>query len=74
MFGAEHITLYLPTPGDREVLVYIESGRPLTELDISLLELFGHNISVGYDNLKMWQQLEEANLLLERRVAERTLG
>jgi diguanylate cyclase (GGDEF)-like protein/PAS domain S-box-containing protein len=73
VFGAEYITLYLPTPGDREVIVYIESGRPLTELDISLLELFGHNISIGYDNLKMWQQLEDANLLLERRVAERTL-
>ena len=73
VFAGPYITLYLLTPGDREVLVYVESGRPFSELDISLLELFGHNISIGYDNLKMWQQLEDANLLLERRVAERTL-
>jgi PAS domain-containing protein len=37
------------------------------------LELFGHNISIGYDNPKMWPQVEDVNLLLERRVAERTL-
>ncbi len=73
IFADNHITLYLLTPGEREVIVYVESGRAFSELDISLLELFGHNISIGYDNLKMWQQLEEANLLLERRVTDRTL-
>jgi diguanylate cyclase (GGDEF)-like protein/PAS domain S-box-containing protein len=73
VFASQYITLYLLTPGCREVIVYVESGRTLTELDISLLELFGHNISFGYDNLKMWQQQEDTNLLLERRVAERTL-
>lgn len=73
VFAGQYITLYLLTPGGREVVVYVESGRALTELDISLLELFGHNISFGYDNLKMWQQLDDANLLLERRVTERTL-
>jgi diguanylate cyclase (GGDEF)-like protein/PAS domain S-box-containing protein len=72
VFASQYATLYLRTPGDREVIIYVESGRPFSELDLSLLELFGQNISVGYDNLKMWEQLEDANQQLERRVAERT--
>ena len=72
LFAGQYATLYLRTPGGREVIIYVESGRPFSELDLSLLELFGHNISIGYDNLKMWQQLDDANQLLERRVAERT--
>lgn len=72
-FGASHAALYLKTPTEREVVVYIENGRPFSELDLSLLELFGHNISVGYDNVEMYHQLRESNAQLEARVIERTL-
>ena len=59
VFAGQYATLYLHTPGDREVIVYVESGRPFSDLDLSLLELFGDNISIGYDNLKMWQRVTE---------------
>ncbi len=72
VFGADHAALYMATPNQREVVVYIENLRPFSELDLSLLELFGHNISIGYDNLKMFQELVEAKESLEVRVTERT--
>ncbi|MEJ1974883.1 MAG: diguanylate cyclase [Acetobacteraceae bacterium] len=72
LFAPGHAALYLRTPNQREVVVYIESGRPFSALDLSLLEMFGYNISIGYDNLEMYEQLLEAKASLERRVAERT--
>jgi diguanylate cyclase (GGDEF)-like protein/PAS domain S-box-containing protein len=72
-FGADYAAIYLRTPHGREVIVYIESARPFGELDLTLLEMFGHNISIGYDNLELYQELLDANEGLERRVAERTL-
>lgn len=72
LFGPDYAGLYLRTPNGREVVVYIESARPFRDLDLSLLEMFGHNISIGYDNLEMHEQLLKANEGLERRVVERT--
>ena len=74
VFGGSHAALYLKTPTDWEVVVYVECGRPFNELDLSLLELFGHNISIGYDNLEIYHQLQGTNATLEQRVAERTLA
>jgi diguanylate cyclase (GGDEF)-like protein/PAS domain S-box-containing protein len=73
IFNSDHAAIYLRTPNEREVVVYIESTRPFQDLDLALLEMFGHNISIGYDNLEMYQALLEANEGLERRVAERTM-
>jgi diguanylate cyclase (GGDEF)-like protein/PAS domain S-box-containing protein len=72
VFAPGYAALYLKTPNGREVVVYVESDRPFSPLEISLLEMFGYNISVGYDNLELYEQLLEANATLERRVAERT--
>ena len=72
VFAPGHAALYLRTPNQREVVVYIESERPFNALDLSLLEMFGYNISIGYDNLEMYEQLLDAKAGLERRVAERT--
>jgi diguanylate cyclase (GGDEF)-like protein/PAS domain S-box-containing protein len=71
-FGPDYVSIYLRTPNGREVIVYIESPRPFSELDLTLLEMFGHNISIGYDNLEMYRELLAANENLERRVSERT--
>jgi PAS domain S-box-containing protein len=72
VFGPDYASIYLRTPNGREVIVYIESPRPFRELDLALLEMFGHNISIGYDNLEMYRELLTANENLERRVSERT--
>lgn len=71
-FHPASAALYLNTPTGREVVVYIENDRPFSDLDLSLLELFGHNISVGYDNVEMYHQLRAANAQLEEHVAART--
>ena len=74
VFGSSHAALYLKTPTGGEVVVYVECGRPFNELDLSLLEMFGHNISIGYDNLEIYRQLQDTNATLEQRVVERTLA
>jgi len=74
VFGSTHAALYLKTPTGGEVVVYVECGRPFNELDLSLLEMFGHNISIGYDNLEIYRQLQDTNATLEHRVVERTLA
>ena len=72
VFAGSHAALYLKTPTQSEVVVYVECGRPFSELDLSLLEMFGHNISIGYDNLEIYRQLQHANATLEQRIEERT--
>ena len=74
VFGSTHAALYLQPPTGGEVVVYVECGRPFNELDLSLLEMFGHNISIGYDNLEIYRQLQDTNATLEQRVVERTLA
>ena len=74
VFGSSHAALYLKTPTGGEVVVYVECGRPFNELDLSLLEMFGHNITIGYDNLEIYRQLQDTNATLEQRVVERTLA
>ena len=72
VFSNNHAALYLKTPTDWEVVVYVECGRPFNDLDLSLLEMFGHNISIGYDNLEIYRLLQDSNATLEQRVVERT--
>jgi len=67
-----HTILYLRTPNFRDVVIYVEADRPLEELDRSLLEVFGTNISIGFDNLEMIDRIVQNNEVLERRVIERT--
>lgn len=64
--------LYLRTPNAQEVVVYVEADIPLDEVERSLLEVFGTNISIGFDNLEMYDRLVETNATLEQRVMERT--
>jgi diguanylate cyclase (GGDEF)-like protein/PAS domain S-box-containing protein len=67
-----HTVMYLQTPNRRDVVIYVEADRPLDELELSLLEVFGANISVGFDNLEMFERVVRDNEALERRVEERT--
>ncbi|MDX3773149.1 EAL domain-containing protein [Chromatiaceae bacterium AAb-1] len=40
--------------------VYIETNRPIEDLDRQLIEVFLSNISVGYENVALFQQLKHA--------------
>ena len=59
-YGADHCTLYIRTPNDRENVVFLSSDRPLSELDRNLIEVFCRKISVGFDNLHQFEQLRRA--------------
>ncbi|WP_448190401.1 DUF3369 domain-containing protein [Azospirillum sp. sgz301742] len=73
-YEPDHCTLYIRTPNDRENVVYLRSDRPLSELDRDLIELFCGKISVGFDNLFLYEQLrkaQEGTLALLADLAER---
>jgi signal transduction histidine kinase len=64
--------LYIRTGSGREVVVLLEAEHQLSETDRSLVEIFGSRLSIAFDNVILYQQLNEANAQLEDRVAQRT--
>jgi signal transduction histidine kinase len=64
--------LYLRTGSGREVVVLLQAERQLSEMDRALVEIFGSRLSIAFDNVILYQQLQHANSQLEDRVAQRT--
>lgn len=58
-FLAQESVLFLEN-GQREGAIYLHSDRPLDETDRSLLTVFSSNISVGYENVNLFQSLRQA--------------
>ncbi len=71
-FGDSSSTLYVKTGSGREVVVLLKSDCPLSDTDQSLIEIFGTRLSIAFDNVILYQQLQTANTQLEDRVAHRT--
>jgi len=71
-FFGERTVLYVRTGSGREVVVLLQAERPLSETDRSLVEIFGSRLSIAFDNVILYQQLQEANSQLEDRVTQRT--
>jgi len=71
-FVDHRTVLYVRTGSGREVVVLLQSERELSETDRSLVEIFGSRLSIAFDNVILYQQLNEANTQLEDRVAQRT--
>jgi len=71
-FADQRTVLYIRTGSGREVVVLLQAERPLSETDRSLVEIFGSRLSIAFDNVILYQQLNEANTQLEDRVAQRT--
>src|ERR1700688_528333 len=71
-FVDHRTVLYIRTGSGREVVVLLQAERQLSETDRSLGELFGSRLSIAFDNVILYQQLNEANSELEDRVAQRT--
>jgi signal transduction histidine kinase/CheY-like chemotaxis protein len=70
---ADHRTvLYVRTGSGREVVVLLEAERELSDTDRSLVEIFGSRLSIAFDNVILYHQLQDANTQLEDRVTERT--
>ena len=71
-FDTRRSVLYIHTASGREIVVLLETGRPLSDTDRALVEVFCSRLSVAFDNVILYEQLQNANTHLEERVAQRT--
>ncbi|MBP1181014.1 DUF3369 domain-containing protein [Methylobacterium sp. PvR107] len=71
-FGEHWSTLYLQTASGSEIVALIEADRQLSETDRSLIALFTSRLSIAFDNVILYERLQQTNAGLERRVVERT--
>lgn len=71
-FQDHRSVLYLRTGSGREVVVLLEAAQRLSDTNRALVEVFCSRLAIAFDNVILYQQLEEANLRLEERVAKRT--
>jgi signal transduction histidine kinase len=71
-FADHRSVIYLRTGSGREVVVLLQAERDLSETDRSLVEIFSSRLSIAFDNVILYQQLQAANTQLEDRVAQRT--
>jgi signal transduction histidine kinase len=71
-FSPRRSVLYIKTMSGREVVVVLEAARHLSETDRALVEIFCSRLSIAFDNVILYEQIQRANLSLEERVAERT--
>ncbi|HAW92806.1 MULTISPECIES: two-component system response regulator [unclassified Arsukibacterium] len=59
IFGQQDTVLYLGSD-THCAAVYIETNRPIEAFDRQLIEVFLSNISIGYENVTLFQQLKHA--------------
>jgi signal transduction histidine kinase/CheY-like chemotaxis protein len=71
-FSDRRSVLYIKTGSGREVVVVLEAARQLSDTDRALVEIFCSRLSVAFDNVILYEQLQKANAQLEERVADRT--
>lgn len=51
-------TLHIRTPNNNEVIIVLEVGKALTDLDRRMCDVFCSKIAVGFDNLHLYEQLK----------------
>jgi signal transduction histidine kinase/DNA-binding response OmpR family regulator len=71
-FMPHRSVLYVQTASGREVVVILEAPRALSPTDRTLVEVFCSRLSIAFDNVILYEQLQEANNRLEERVTQRT--
>ena len=50
--------LYVRTGSGREVVVLLEAAKDLSDTDRSLVEMFSSRLSVAFDNVILYEQLQ----------------
>jgi signal transduction histidine kinase/CheY-like chemotaxis protein len=71
-FGDHWSTLYVRTSSGSEIVALIDTDRPLSDTDRALIGLLTSRLSIAFDNVILYEQLQRANITLEQRVVERT--
>ncbi|MBM5570954.1 MULTISPECIES: two-component system response regulator [Deefgea] len=59
LFENNFIIIYLPRPADEDTAIYLETNRALSNTEIQLIEVFSTNISVGFENLTLFKQMQD---------------
>lgn len=59
LFLDDHVMLYMQSPHHDEIVVRVDTQKKLSEIDLHLLELFSVSISVGFDNARLFEQMEK---------------
>ncbi len=72
IFGERLTTLYISTPGGREVVASFDSQRPICPHDRQMIELFAAKVSLGFENLCRFNQLRAANGAATALIAQMT--
>jgi signal transduction histidine kinase len=71
-FLARRSVLYIRTASGRELVVLLEASKRLSDTDRALIQIFSSRLSVAFDNVILYEQLQQANTRLEERVRQRT--
>src|SRR6266508_3237130 len=71
-FSPRRSVLYIRTVSGLEVVVVLEAARQLSDTDRTLVEIFCSRLSIAFDNVILYEQLQQANTRLDERVAART--
>lgn len=71
-FQEKWSVLYMGTGSGREIVALLEVGKDLQQTDRALVEVFCSRLSAAFDNVTLYEQLQEANTTLEGRVRQRT--
>jgi signal transduction histidine kinase len=71
-FLARRSVLYIRTGSGRELVVLLEASKRLSDTDRALIQIFSSRLSVAFDNVILYEQLQQANTRLEERVRQRT--
>src|SRR5258706_2422541 len=71
-FLAQRSVLYLRTGSGRELVVLLECSKQLSDTDRALVQILGSRLSVAFDNVILYEQLQQANTHLDDRVRQRT--
>src|SRR5215207_3173805 len=72
VFLGRRSVLYFSTGGGREIIMLLEPARDLSDTDRTLVGILCARLSIAFDNVLLYEQLQEANQHLEERVAQRT--
>ncbi|GHG04184.1 bifunctional diguanylate cyclase/phosphodiesterase [Thalassotalea marina] len=59
IFNENQVAMYMASGGYRAV-IYLELNAPITDIDKQLVEVFLTNISMGYENVHLFQKLRDA--------------
>lgn len=57
IYGADYTALYFAGKASRDFAAFLDTGKPLRDIDQRLLEVFCSNISVGLDNVELVTRL-----------------